>query len=568
MYRAKDGSSFCEGIERKCQALFAKDYQFTVIHNGNGELCSHYPTKIIVQEYEVHQDDHPGGAVEPLYDIAKLRDLMYKSRLARCRGRFVVPVILFDGKHICRSATLAGGAEIYGRSGLHYIFSGGLSAGVEQCEPSSNVEGSASNNDWPLMDRVRAADISLLQMLSVTHICDLMLENKKVKFGVYVSSSEKIDKERRYDDFCLISTPYPGCEFFKDYRDNGFSAEGIKFDWSQQFVDASLSIPDSVVAGTTIDWHMYRHWDLIKITQNYLKLLLSIITKNDAGLLVHCISGWDRTPLFVSLLRLSLWADGKVNSSLSALEMLYLTLSYDWLLFGHNLSDRLNKGEDIFFFCFNFLRHITSSEFSVMSPHRTVSSSCESMVLLDKNSGSVLDGLPSRHSSSNHRSNKDEYRLKGIGQLNEKELRCNSVIQTDITPGLTERPTSPLEPASNPIEVPLKDILEIANDEATTPPSASGSWQMVSGMGIVSDSTPHSSPISQRSEKSSLSSTSMDGWADLHEGQTSRKQKLDEVSHLFRKVYSSVVKGRDYSEAGGITTVLDSISSKIGFKNL
>lgn len=29
---------------------------------------------------------------------------------------------------------------------------------------------------------------------------------------------------------------------------------------------------------------------------------------DDGGLLVHCISGWDRTPLFISLLRLSLWA--------------------------------------------------------------------------------------------------------------------------------------------------------------------------------------------------------------------------------------------------------------------
>ena len=28
----------------------------------------------------------------------------------------------------------------------------------------------------------------------------------------------------------------------------------------------------------------------------------------DGGLLIHCISGWDRTPLFVSLLRMSLWA--------------------------------------------------------------------------------------------------------------------------------------------------------------------------------------------------------------------------------------------------------------------
>ena len=28
----------------------------------------------------------------------------------------------------------------------------------------------------------------------------------------------------------------------------------------------------------------------------------------EGGILIHCISGWDRTPLFISLLRLSLWA--------------------------------------------------------------------------------------------------------------------------------------------------------------------------------------------------------------------------------------------------------------------
>jgi len=68
-------------------------------------------------------------------------------------------------------------------------------------------------------------------------------------------------------------------------------------------------------------------------------------------MLIHCVSGWDRTPLFVSLLRLSLWAvshytisndtivcirvqDGKVHKSLCAAEMLYFTIAYDWLLFG------------------------------------------------------------------------------------------------------------------------------------------------------------------------------------------------------------------------------------------
>lgn len=543
VYRAKDGSSVCEAVERKCQALFGKDYQFTVIHNGNGELCSHYPTKLIIQEYEVSKkeagkDETLHDVVEPLYDIAKLRDLMHKSRLARCRGRFVVPVILYNGRHICRSATLAGGAEIYGRSGLNYIFSGGVGVGAALDEyDEDGIVGGASNNDWPLMDRVRAADIKLLQMLSVTHICDLMLENKKVKFGLNVSSSEKIDKERRYDEFCLISTPYPGCEFFKDYRDNGFNAKGIKFDWSQQFVDASLSIPDSVITNTSIDWHMYRAWDLIKISQNYLKLLLSIITKNDSSLLIHCISGWDRTPLFISLLRLSLWADGKVNASLSPLEILYLTISYDWMLFGHNLSDRLSKGEDIFFFCFNFLRHITSSEFSVVRPHRTVSScSSESMVLIENSCSNLVKDVS--YISSTSSSVIPQKRMEEIAEsldvshFENGAFMCNSQVKE----------TCPERTADD-----LQTELSFQNHSSDP----------------VNVPSPHSY---ETVEEASISSAF--GRSDTVEGHSLRKQRLEEVTHLFRKIYSSVVRGRDFPEAGGITTMLDSISNKIGFKTL
>ncbi|PNJ67943.1 MTMR14 isoform 6 [Pongo abelii] len=112
-------------------------------------------------------------------------------------------------------------------------------------------------------------------------------------------------------------------------------------------------------------------WDLVQQTQNYLKLLLSLVNSDDdSGLLVHCISGWDRTPLFISLLRLSLWADGLIHTSLKPAEILYLTVAYDWFLFGHMLVDRLSKGEEIFFFCFNFLKHITSEEFSALKTQR------------------------------------------------------------------------------------------------------------------------------------------------------------------------------------------------------
>jgi len=66
------------------------------------------------------------------------------------------------------------------------------------------------------------------------------------------------------------------------------------------------------------------------------------LSVGDGGILVHCISGWDRTPLFVSLLRLSLWAEGAIHQSLSALEILYLTIAYDWFLFGYDVLPYVN----------------------------------------------------------------------------------------------------------------------------------------------------------------------------------------------------------------------------------
>uniref|UniRef100_A0A8C7K2A4 Myotubularin related protein 14 n=1 Tax=Oncorhynchus kisutch TaxID=8019 RepID=A0A8C7K2A4_ONCKI len=316
---------------------------------------------------ELHKD-----GFESTVQITKLQDLVNRSKMARCRGRFVCPVILYNGKHICRSSTLAGWGELYGRTGYNYIFSGGIDDtwGAES-EPEVPEDDSASNGDSQLFDKVRGLDIKLLRYLSVRYICDLMVENKKVKFGLNVTSSEKVDKAQRYADFTLLSVPYPGCEFFKDYKDRDYTAEGLVFNWNQDFVDAPLTIPVCFTKNLNIDWSKYQSWDLVQQTQNYLKLLLHSINSDDeSGLLVHCISGWDRTPLFVSLLRLSLWADGAVHASLEPAEILYLTIAYDWFLFGHMLPDRLSKGEEIFFFCFNFLKHIVSEKFSAMKKPR------------------------------------------------------------------------------------------------------------------------------------------------------------------------------------------------------
>lgn len=204
-----------------------------------------------------------------------------------------------------------------------------------------------------------------------------------------VSSSEKVDKEKRYAKFHIAVMPYPGCEFFKCYRDNAHSPRRIFYKWEEEFNNADISISDicmhssfqngsseGAVGGPSkyvpldICWDEYRDWDLQKLTLNYLRSCLHNIKFSNSGMLVHCISGWDRTPLFVSMIRMTLWADGIIHKSLSAKQMMYLTIAYDWYLFGHNLPDRLYKGEDIFFFCFNMLKYMNVRELCMVSPNK------------------------------------------------------------------------------------------------------------------------------------------------------------------------------------------------------
>ncbi|XP_054720741.1 myotubularin-related protein 14-like [Uloborus diversus] len=112
------------------------------------------------------------------------------------------------------------------------------------------------------------------------------------------------------------------------------------------------------------EWNRYKEWDVVELTQNYMELILTYFMQGDMSILIHCISGWDRTPLFIALLRISLWADGLIHKSLNAHEMAYLTLAYDWYLFGHNLPSRVKHGEEIMHFCFNFLKYFTDDHFS------------------------------------------------------------------------------------------------------------------------------------------------------------------------------------------------------------
>uniref|UniRef100_A0A6B2EDA4 Putative phosphatidylinositol 3-phosphate 3-phosphatase myotubularin mtm1 n=1 Tax=Phlebotomus kandelakii TaxID=1109342 RepID=A0A6B2EDA4_9DIPT len=543
----------------KCLALMKCDYNVVEIPNLAGELCNHYPSRLIIPESELsaetNDNDNQLGAQARSYNLQKLREAIPKARYARCRSRFPVPVLLYKGKLVSRSATISGTPEIYGRSSLDYLLYGFPPEKASDHDDGSElgmfmsqkwVEGSTSvqflrveekvnlgvdvqearealiadamreepdsleimtrtpATDWQLCDRVRQRDIRLLKSLNVEMIVDFMLEKKKVKFGVNVTSSEKVDKERRYDVFKIVSLPYPGCEFFRVFRDNNFNGEGLIFDWNQSYVDADIDVPeDPIFVQLPIEWDQYKVWDLVTITQNYLKLLLKYIQDGSSGMLIHCISGWDRTPLFVSLMRLSLWADGLIHQSLSPLQMLYFTIAYDWYLFGHKLPDRLNKGEDIFFFCFYFLKYIAHSDFSLLgektkgktSSGGSVNATCfDSDVRLDNMLETESRGSTfSLNSISSCKSNNEES-LNGNshGQWTNVTME-GSVLQMGSPPHSPNNSNTgnrdsayspPYKSRTSPVSVPVSNLRQRQHHESSSSASV-GSWQMISGTGSV-----------------------------------------------------------------------------------
>ncbi|XP_007500235.1 myotubularin-related protein 14 isoform X5 [Monodelphis domestica] len=552
-YRAKDGGSGAgnakvERIEKRCLELFGRDYCYSVIQNVNGEICGHYPRHIVFLEYESAEKEK--DTFESTVQVSRLQDLVNRSKMARCRGRFVCPVILYKGKHICRSATLAGWGELYGRTGFNYIFSGGSDDAWADSEDIAEDDCTLRSADNQLFDKVRGHDIKLLRYLSVRYICDLMVENKKVKFGLNVTSSEKVDKAQRYADFTLLSIPYPGCEFFKEYKDRDYTAEGLVFNWKQDYVDAPLSIPITLTQSLNIDWSEYQSWDLVQQTQNYLKLLLYIInSEDDSGLLVHCISGWDRTPLFISLLRLSLWADGLIHATLKPAEILYLTVAYDWFLFGHMLVDRLSKGEEIFFFCFSFLKHITSEEFSALKSQRRKS-------LPARDTGFTVDDLCI---------------LKRSDRGSTTSLSSDFSLVTESSPGATGSfPYEPVDPSSTAAQTQAAWRKNHTSSPQTVPwnrPQQSEDRQP-SSQGTMEAKFSSSSSSNHSDNFFRTGSSPLEVPKTRFSAPTERESRLEEVRSTFLATYSSTVglQPGTSSPSGAIGGLLEQFARGVGFR--
>lgn len=74
-----------------------------------------------------------------------------------------------------------------------------------------------------------------------------------------VTSSEKIDDTNKYNVFRIVPTPYPGCEFFLDFKKNNYSSEGLMFNWSNPIFNSSLKVkPNPAIDQLDIPWSQYK----------------------------------------------------------------------------------------------------------------------------------------------------------------------------------------------------------------------------------------------------------------------------------------------------------------------
>lgn len=140
---------------------------------------------------------------EDLYDVNRIRELITMAKYARCWQRFAVPVLMFRGKYVCRSATISVMPETYGRKVVDYAYdclngtnyynnergntgTNNITAIEDGPDNNSDIsEDSLMNQDQTSpfsYEEAIKSDIQLLDTLNVSSIVDLMVEKKKIKY--------------------------------------------------------------------------------------------------------------------------------------------------------------------------------------------------------------------------------------------------------------------------------------------------------------------------------------------------------------------------------------------------
>jgi len=310
-------SQMLETTQASCVSLMERDEPLSLLDNTDGQLCPSYPLQIALF--------HP-----LLSNPSKVHEAVMNAKYARYRQRVAVPAFTFRGRLVCRSAA---------PSALQYI------------QASLPCEVDAQQH--------YRHDRQLLDTYSVHYLLNMMTEVTVQEDGLECCVADQIASREIYCshplNLCVL--PYPGVKLFKEWKQS--KCNEVEYDWRK--CEAQLEVPQTLQPDH--EWLHHQSWDLQTLTQKYFSFMVSLLAQG--GLLIHCRSGWDRTPLWISLLRISLWADGELHPSLSASEIVYLAVSYDWLLFGHQFGRRQRNGEAIMLFAFHFLSAIHSNEYSI-----------------------------------------------------------------------------------------------------------------------------------------------------------------------------------------------------------
>ncbi|XP_049516378.1 myotubularin-related protein 14-like [Dermacentor silvarum] len=248
--------------------------------------------------------------------------------------------------------------------------------------------------------------------------------------------------------------------------------------------------------------------------------------------------------------------------------MTYLTVAYDWFLFSHNLPDRLQKNEEIFYFCFDMLKHIGKKEFSVstlkkpevdmprpQAPFRgedtteSSASSCAGLPIPVINScppeeePKQIDTSGSSASSSFIQLGLSEEELPRTAQLTRKQpvigasspVGANSPCHLEIANGRGLKVGSPASTQSSP---------SAANGSPSN--HSESSWTMIESAGSTYDSA--SSPESAAGQRS-LSRQSCSSIEIAENGEDNdkrnlqfllkrRAERLQEIRRLVQKLYT------------------------------
>ncbi|XP_035232479.1 myotubularin-related protein 14-like isoform X2 [Stegodyphus dumicola] len=365
-YYKSDNDSESASIMNMCTMLFNRDYECQHLDNQCGKLCPTYPMNIIIPIKERAADVAEAQFPSTSFDVDEFAPLVEQSRFSRRHNRFPVPVILFCGKYICRSASVHPNvvSQWYEKDGRYRYF-----------EDTDFQYGMTTTCATYLLQNLKfqrqiRKDVDVMRYCNIRYIFDLRMENRMGKRSEAVNASEPFYLQY-YEEFKRISVPYPESSEFKEFYFNR-RVDLLHYNWNsiRDCFDFQLPENDSIVPPPKIDFTKYKEWKVVMLTFNYFSLLLNYVTSTEKAILVQGNRGFDKTPLFITLLRLSLWADGLIHKSLNPIEMSYLTLAYDWYLFGHDLPKQFDKGYLIMLFCIHSIRYITWLRVSSASSDR------------------------------------------------------------------------------------------------------------------------------------------------------------------------------------------------------